>query len=124
MTPFNFAKAIAGHPLITRDGRKVEEFHFFEKVNVDLDICIYVVIGGEIRAYRKNGKWLEFEDSALDLFLSTIKVKQWINIYKTLKNYVCVFGTYDTKEDALINKDNDCIGTIEIEFEDPTTGEE
>ena len=116
MRPFDLQKAIEGHPLVTRDGRHVQEFHYFEKVNEGYPIVI--VISGKKICINEKGKAINGLESQDDIFLAPTKIKKWINIY----NVMSYCGMYKSKEEALKNIFQDtyrtCIATIEIEFED------
>lgn len=115
MKPFDLQKAIEGHPLCTRDGRDITEFHYFKTADEDY-ICAAVVNGG-INTYDKNG--LEFGDDSIcdrDIFLKSEK--------KKLKIHVCKIPEIDgnhrvsiavpSNEDFLPHEDYQ---TVEVEID-------
>lgn len=117
---FNLELALQGHPVCTRDGRKVTEIHYFKTLD-DSYPPVISVINGIFYSYCKNGKFYFIEQLCeLDLFLTSTKIKKWINIYKNENTYRigCV---YETKEEAIKNKTDRYIKTIAIEFDDDNT---
>jgi len=69
--PFDLEKALAGHPLVTRDGSKTKNFKVYDDSEdythsccVDAGRGIYVGY-----AYKSSGKLSEKLDSSIDLFL-------------------------------------------------------
>jgi hypothetical protein len=91
LIPFDLAKACAGHPLVTRDGRKVTEFHRFETLNKDK--CV-AVIDGKAFMFADRGRWDQFDDCGYDLFIAPTEVTMWVNVY--LKNSHNDFEPYYT----------------------------
>lgn len=69
MKPFNLEKALAGEPVVTRDGRKVEQL-----TKLLVNGAIYLVgvwqsrTSSDMETWRSDGT--EIEDSALDLFMA------------------------------------------------------
>ena len=107
MKKFDLEKALAGHPLITRDGRKVLDFHYF-KVMTQYRFPIYAAIeniGGSypyftqfnIEGYEHSS----IEESQNDLFLASTKKTYWMNIYKDSNgNIITGEILYSTMEEA------------------------
>ena len=92
MKPFNLQEALAGKPVVTRDGRKVTQLHLFEcdaKVPlfgfVENSTCIY--------QFRKDGQWIS-EPSGLNLFMASTEKTVWVNLYHGWT------GGYDSQEIA------------------------
>lgn len=67
--PFDLQKALENpDSLITRDGRKVIEWKWFE--NVPNDICRLICnIDNSLYSFYHNGKWSDTKDSSVDLFI-------------------------------------------------------
>lgn len=67
--PFDLEIALAGHPLVTRDGRPVRNFAARE----DLGNVIYpyqAQVGSELCTYTRAGGLLQTQEDPLDLFLA------------------------------------------------------
>ena len=81
MKPFNLERALAGDPVVTRDGRKVLELYLF---NIDVDYPLCGIIDGEngITTWAENGLLLIDKEAiyAKDLFMGTKKKKLFIGI--------------------------------------------
>lgn len=81
MKPFNLTDALAGKPVITRDGRAVTKLTNFQTTEFPL---IGVVEGGETASFfRLDGKFFNNEaDSAFDLFMKTTTRTLYVNLWK------------------------------------------
>ena len=119
MKPFNLNEALAGHPVVTRDGRKVTQLHLFD---VTSPYCLCGVIDRELRSFTKEGyhSILKTKDTSdYDLFMESTKTKKWINIYKSQFSDEVIAGqqTYDSEQVAKNNVWNtmEYFNTIEIE---------
>jgi hypothetical protein len=71
MKPFNLELANLGHPLITRDGRKIVQFvHYKEPYKQTADAVLSAVLDtGGRKSYLINGRFYEQMPSDADLFL-------------------------------------------------------
>jgi hypothetical protein len=100
MKPFNLEAAKAGKPLVTRDGRKVTEFHHFETCKLKYS-CV-AIVGGESLSYTTAGFFDEdTSDRVLDLFLADEEVTVWVNVYEGSEAHGLMSGNfYENKEDA------------------------
>jgi hypothetical protein len=121
MKPFNLEKALEGDPVITRDGRKVTDIHYFRIK--DLDASVMVGIDNtELKSYDTNGKYYQNNDSYYDLFMAPIIKTYWINIYKYCDNTIIQSKVYESKENADNNKQISTsysfIKTISFEIEE------
>lgn len=89
MKPFDLEKAISGHPLCTRDGRKVLELHYFKNASEDDHYHIAALIQERdspdvhlLETFTKDGRNLnECEQSENDLFLAPLKKTYWVTVY-------------------------------------------
>lgn len=103
MKPFNLQEALAGKPVVTRDGRKVTEiYHFKTGTSV---YSVHACIDGCIREYTQRGTYYETGNgSDFDLFMEEPVVEGWVNILCTSDGILRVSSTvYATKELALAN---------------------
>jgi hypothetical protein len=113
MKKFNLKKAKAGHPLVTRDGRKARIICFDRIFHTGKSVLVGLILnsnGTESSInYLSSGKCHGTLNNSFDLFMEEskkfIKKKGWINIYK----YGAGFnregmGIYDSKEEAISGK--------------------
>lgn len=101
MKPFNLQEALAGKPVVTRDGRDATHFvHYPEAVKHK----VTAIVNGRIETYwATTGSWNYHDDgpSGLhDLFMATTKKTGWINIYKGFNGQPTTSGCvlHETKE--------------------------
>lgn len=72
MQPFDLSRALAGDPVITRDGRKVNEIHYFKTCNTAY--CIVAIIDNQYYEFTKTGKFTIFQEPHdIDLFMDDVK---------------------------------------------------
>lgn len=97
MRAFNLQEALAGKPVVTRDGKSVQSLHHFK----DAVKCIYpltAVIDGQKREYTPEGNYdLGRSESSWDLFMEPEYV--WANLYCD-DNYEVRGYVYETEEAA------------------------
>lgn len=105
--PFDLQKAIAGEPLITRDGRKARYgTHSENCTDGERSLIMWVeseaIIGKEhMNAYRLDGKYFSGE-SCLDLFMAPKTVKKWVSIGINNKGIMQMDeNLFDSEEEAL-----------------------
>lgn len=121
MKPFDLQKALEGHSLVTRDGRKATLVTYNEEQPYPLYVNVKTHRGYTLPFYYdKNGICNLSHVRDYDLFLKEDKLG-YINIYQYLNHgevcYISSSTVYPTKEKALSNKDNDIfkyLKTIEI----------
>lgn len=65
--PFDLELAIQGHPLVTRDGRKVTNFNHLSTSALPYPNRAFVE--GKERTYANNGQWSTNGDTSLNLLL-------------------------------------------------------
>ena len=116
MKPFNLADALAGKPVMTREGRKVVRIFYAEEACENSQvICVFET--GAVFPYYKDGTYTN-SSSAHELVMAPTKKEGWINIYNLLSLDVTGKSIYPTEEAALTHKGCDCIATIKIEWEE------
>jgi hypothetical protein len=118
LKPFNLEQALAGAPVVTRNGCPIVELKYLQtssklavvrKEPDDKLISYFVPCDGKL------GDTIEY---VTDLFMAPTKKEGWINIYNVLSLDVTGKNIYPTEEAALANKGCDCIATIKIEWEE------
>jgi len=122
MKPFNLERALAGDPVITRDGQLVQGIHVFSNK-------LFGIIHDEedeeetfIFYWDKKGKWIydhaEENIDRMKLFMASKKKKLWIAVSKTPDSA----GNYETSSYATPERLQHCISdysqVIEIEIEE------
>jgi hypothetical protein len=78
MKPFDLERALAGDPVVTRDGRKVTEIHYFK--TLEDRYFILAVIDGSAHHFKENGRRFDFECDC-DLLMYPITKKYYIPIF-------------------------------------------
>lgn len=91
---FDLQKAIAGEPLITRDGRKVDEFKYFEMADPTDHNC-YAVIDRQIFSFIDNGSHYAVEATSSDLFMAPKTKKVFIALNKHAVLHTRCTGDFD-----------------------------
>lgn len=114
MKRFDLERALAGDPLVTRNGTKVTEFHYFKTVSCMNDSLIGIINSG-YQSYNNEGKLLNSADSPLDLFMAP--KTYYVNVYKKSHNGEIFLGMVN---DEKLNCPDDLeyIKTIEFEVEE------
>lgn len=97
MKEFNLQEAINGHPLVTRDGRKVEQFFYFDKSTDDMKA--YAVFDGAVHSFSDKGRFNVCE-SDLDLFMAP--KTYYVNVYED--NGIITLGPPRPSEDEAKEK--------------------
>lgn len=79
--PFDLDRALEGDRVITRDGKEVTDFHYFNKLNLS-NYKLYGVVNGEVCKWMDNGA--EICRPILDLFMAPKEpqvVTRWVNLF-------------------------------------------
>ena len=104
MKPFNLERALAGDPVVTRDGRPVKIAGYNEEAEVGQDIAGWV--GGVLSSWFNDGsytKQLYITDA--DLFMAPNNRKEWI-VRCGVGDVVKYEGPFYTEESAKVYADN------------------
>jgi len=110
--PFNLEAALNGAKLVTRDGREVKQFTFFECQ--DEYPCV-AVINDTKNGFTKDGRWLDNRsNSVYDLFLAPQTREGWINIYPG----GATSPIRVSKEESDRDSNGDRIACIRVEWEE------
>lgn len=110
MKPFNLEEALAGKPVITRDGREVTQLVKFD-ANYE-KYTLYGVVNNIILRWTNDGIFY----NKADLFMKSEKKSIWVNAYHD-EDGIMLGVEYKSKEDAIKAIDNEngnYIKTIEI----------
>lgn len=121
MKPFNLEAALAGAPVVTRDGKPVQELHLF-KSTAPIQ-SLFGVIDGRVNSFTPStGRYYDDgEEHDKDLFMASTRETGWINIYprrpRTLNPSVSN-EIHPTKEAADKVASQNRIACIEISWEE------
>jgi len=112
MKPFNLEKALAGEPVVTRNGEPVSEVHYFETVTRQYKV--FAVVTGEVQSYTESGRYTLRVEHAFDLFMAPVKRVGWVNIYSDRS---CLL-IYDSEDEAKRERTSAVVATIKVEWEE------
>ena len=84
--PFDLETALK-HPerVVTRDGRKVEQLHFFKR-DTETKHPIYGILDGNVEHWNNGGNFCIGTKSDYDLFLLPEVKECWVNVYLNSKD--------------------------------------
>lgn len=119
MKPFDLNLAKQGHPVCTRDGRKARILCFDRKGGREIVALVDTPSYGqeEFFFYGLDGM-LSHRAEGLDLMMASVKKEGWVNVYKRSFGYITSTVMSDTEIEAKRDKDNDCIDTVKVEWEE------
>jgi hypothetical protein len=78
MKPFNLEKALAGEPVVTRDGREVTEIAYFHTKDSS-EFNVVCIVKGISQWYTKEGNSAINIKTRNDLFMA--EPERWVNVY-------------------------------------------
>ena len=117
MKPFNLKEALAGKPVITRDGRPVKIAGYNpDAINSGEKLVGWV--DGNIFSWFDDGASFYDKESSYDLFMASEKRTYWVNVYRCHDGKLTTSKFYDTEEEAKKKRENDgyiCTYPITIE---------
>lgn len=113
MKPFNLEKALVGDPVITRDGRKVTDLHYFSG-HFATAYPLFALVGKNVLSYTTAGSYHEIcLESRDDLFMASTEKTVWINYYWN-RGKIMIFQ-HDTEEIATIARESETLKYIRTE---------
>jgi hypothetical protein len=119
MEKFNLERALAGEPVITRDGKEVTQLVYFKDV-INKD-CVYGVLGNQITTWCIDGKFFHDDPNEFkaDLFMKPKENAIWVNVYSKNSRIWTTEGTdggFKTEQEAKKDAQGDMyyIKTIRI----------
>lgn len=121
MKPFDLEKALAGEPVVTRDGQPVKIGAYNKDVAPNCQLVGW--INGGCYTWYSNGIFdSTLYESRNDLFMATKTVKKegWVNLHKTRDRVATVTGgrIYDDLHIAIQSLTHGAIATVKIEWEE------
>lgn len=99
MKKFNLEEALAGKPVITRDGKEATQLVLFKTVGVYPLLC---VADEELLSYTKEGNHvMSGTESSYDLFMKPTKKSGWTAVIRLANGRIVMAETiHKTKQDA------------------------
>lgn len=82
MKPFDLQKAIAGDPVVTRDGRNVIDIHHFKHDTSNLCLCAHIEGEPSPDWFHANGRDNLSDEDPSDLFMAPKKTTLYVNIWR------------------------------------------
>lgn len=79
MKPFDLEAALAGAPVVTRDGIPVTQLTQFD---INDGEPLRGVRRGRVLSFQKDGRYTSSGDSNDDLFMAPVKRVVWVNLYE------------------------------------------
>ncbi len=123
MKPFNLKEALAGKPVVTRDGREVTQLAFFPGVS---EYPVVAYSGDkETDSYTAQGHFVKGGERRRDLFMASTEKTVWVNLYrneflstKNGDNIAVGVNTFDSEEDAENGHGEGYVGTAKVSWEE------
>ena len=102
LKPFDLEKALAGEPVVTRDGQEVTQL---KKFDVDGEPLVGVH-DGTIETWEIDGSYINHtQESLLDLFMAPVEKVVWVNVYEKDGGRITLGNFYNTEDAATGGKD-------------------
>ena len=122
MKPFNLEKALAGEPVVTRDGRTVKIAGYNPDAEPSYQLAGWK--GGLLHAWDVDGTYNTSKSECfLDLFMAEnpkVKKEGWVNVYPPEYPFQsCIVSNgYISEEDAKKLASKHILATVKIEWEE------
>lgn len=78
MKPFDLEKALAGEPVVTIDGKKIMQLHYFPNIKSIFKVMAHIENGFGVDTFTIDGKYSD-DESIMDLFMA--EPERWVNVY-------------------------------------------
>lgn len=121
MKPFDLERALAGDPVVTRDGREIGEIYWFRNPEIRSPVFAEIKTYNDVYRYSKDGKFATYE-TANDLFMAPKITSRWINIYKGMSGIIYSGSKlHESQELAINHAKMECpylVTTIFVEIEE------
>lgn len=116
MKPFNLEQALAGAPVMFRNGAAVDEVFYSKTLK---NQPIFSITSSYIRQHNENGMFLvDDRESDYDLFMAPTKREGWLIKRKDNNNNLLSTMIFDTEEAAKLALSGDQYEYIKIEWEE------
>ncbi len=120
LIPFNLERALAGDPVVTRDGRKILEFAYLKtRKKFNLLALVEIVDNSELKAFDDDGKFcLHPKEPEYDLFMLPKTKKYYVHIYRDSKYGNLSSCIYKDEPDNKILPEHGPLKVFEFEVEE------
>lgn len=102
MKEFNLDRALAGEPVVTRNGKCVSEIHHFLTATPEHQVA--AIIEGDLFSFHCSGRFLSSEADEMDLFMGPVKKQEWYNVYSHVNSITMPYslgsGAYPSEDAA------------------------
>jgi len=119
LKPFNLEQAIAGKPIVCRDGTPAKFLYYSEELGT---YKFGALVLEEAIGFTTSGRCSIISEPGYDLFMGSEKKSGWINLYRPRiysSNVVnCSSVIYTTKEQAIYDAKQGVQATVEIHWEE------
>jgi hypothetical protein len=97
--PFNLERALAGDPVVTRDGRPVTQLTLF---NIPGRFPLVGVVDNSNESWTPTGLFcVNGKTSYFDLFMAPKKRTVWVNLYPTPGTYLSAYAhAFEDRDEA------------------------
>ena len=119
MKPFDLKAALAGAPVVTRDGKAVKWIaHDPGAIESSRVIARIGNATGHEKFYESGQTW-NWTETQSDLFMAPVKREGWVNIYKTPSGVpYAKCGDIHATEDLAEAENFEAVATTRIEWEE------
>lgn len=103
LKPFNLIAALAGDPVITRDGNEVLRVINIPEVTESKQVLCIIKNSTDnaLIYYYKNGRLFECLQSSFDLFMKPVEKEYWTVSYQASgSKHTAIIGTFNSEDDA------------------------
>lgn len=98
MKPFNLEEALAGKPVVNKQGMKVIQLHYFPNIKSNFKVMAHIENNFGVDTFTINGRYSD-DISELDLFMA--EPERWVNIYYSkAQDDVWASDFYESEEEA------------------------
>lgn len=111
MKEFNLDRALAGEPVVTRNGKCVSEIHHFLTATPEHQVA--AIIEGDLFSFHCSGRFLSSEADEMDLFMAPVKKQEWANIYYHLDKKLPT-GQFYTLGNTVYESEEAAIKYVEV----------
>lgn len=123
MKPFDLERALAGDPVVTRDGREVPWLAYCHEAHVSQRVVALIKGSRELDFFNTNGRATPYAEHKNDLFMAPKKRTVWVNLFRRASGCEIFAGskTFDSQETASAcerSYQGSLIGAFPIEVEE------
>jgi hypothetical protein len=114
---FILARAIAGEPIQTRDGRPAKFIAHVPEAAENASKLV-ILLDGEVLTYYETGSFTRLDEHMSDLCMAPTVTKKWLNVYKHESGYTVGNNTWASQDEAHAGAKGSIgrIACIQIEF--------